>query len=241
MNTPTSDIHALSGAYAVDALDDLERAQFERHLSRCPDCRAEVAGLRETSALLAGTAETAPPDGLRDRVLAGIGTVRPLPPVVEEPPTRRRLRPVALLAAAAAVVALAAGAVVWQPWVDESSQAPRLSAAERVRQADDAETYVQEFPDGSKATLVRSRSLNQAVIVTEDMAPPPPGKVYELWLDHEGIGMVPAGLMPEKEDATVVLDGDPATAIGAGITIEPAGGSEKPTGEAVALIPFENT
>ena len=30
-----SEIHALSGAYAVDALDDIERAQFERHLATC--------------------------------------------------------------------------------------------------------------------------------------------------------------------------------------------------------------
>ena len=36
----TGDIHALSGAYAVDALDDIERAQFERHLAECPACRA---------------------------------------------------------------------------------------------------------------------------------------------------------------------------------------------------------
>ncbi len=39
---PMSDIHALSGAYAVDALDDIERAQFERHLAECAECRAEV-------------------------------------------------------------------------------------------------------------------------------------------------------------------------------------------------------
>ena len=30
-----TEIHALSGAYAVDALDDLERAAFERHLGEC--------------------------------------------------------------------------------------------------------------------------------------------------------------------------------------------------------------
>ena len=38
-----SEIHALSGAYAVNALDDIERAQFERHLAECAECRAEVA------------------------------------------------------------------------------------------------------------------------------------------------------------------------------------------------------
>ena len=30
-----SDLHGLSGAYAVDGLDDLERARFERHLAEC--------------------------------------------------------------------------------------------------------------------------------------------------------------------------------------------------------------
>ena len=75
-----TDVHALSGAYAVDALDDLERARFERHLSECQDCEDEVATLREASSLLADTVAVAPPGALRDRVLAGITTVRPDPP-----------------------------------------------------------------------------------------------------------------------------------------------------------------
>ena len=37
------DIHALCGAYAVDAVDDLERAAFDRHLADCEACAAEVA------------------------------------------------------------------------------------------------------------------------------------------------------------------------------------------------------
>ncbi|MFC6287192.1 anti-sigma factor domain-containing protein [Nocardioides sp. GCM10027113] len=247
-----NDVHALSGAYAIDALDDIERAQFERHLAQCPECQAEVASLREASAVLAEASATAAPAALREKVLSGIATVRPLPPVVPSPihepvdePAHgsrgRRFRPLTLAAAAAAVIALGAGGVVWQPWNDPTtSQSPTLSAVDQVLEADDAEQYVQEFPDGSSAVLTRSKSLNKAVIVTNDMAPPPEGKVYELWLDHEGIGMVPAGLMPVKADAVVLLEGDPATAVGAGITVEPAGGSEEPTGDTVALIPFEN-
>ena len=42
-----ADIHALSGAYAVDALDETERAEFERHLTGCPSCRDEVDDLRD--------------------------------------------------------------------------------------------------------------------------------------------------------------------------------------------------
>jgi anti-sigma-K factor RskA len=235
-----SDIHALSGAYAIDALDDIERAQFERHLAECAECRAEVDGLREAGGMLAEAVAAAPPASLRDRVLADIATVRPLPPVtVPATQQRRRFRPVALVAAAAAVIALGAGAVVWQPWADETSQSPQLSAADQIRQAPDAEEYTQTLPGGAEATLLRSQELNKAVLVTENMPPPPAGKTYELWLNHEGVGMVPAGLMDATE-TEVPLEGDAATATGAGITVEPSGGSEEPTLPPVTLFEFEN-
>ena len=249
-----SDIHALVGAYAVDALDDLERAAFERHLAECPACQQEVAGLQEAAGLLGALSTTAPPPSLRDRVLADITTVRPLPPAVEPPVLaqpaeqpaqpgahatggRSRFRPRLLVAAAAALIALGGAVTIAQPWDDETSQS-QLTAAERVLAADDAETYTQKVGDAT-ATLVRSEQLNQAVLVTEDMPEAPEGKVYELWLDHEGVGMVPAGLM-EGDEPEVVLEGDPATAIGFGITVEPEGGSEEPTSAPVTQIAFEN-
>ncbi|MGL5809184.1 MAG: anti-sigma factor domain-containing protein, partial [Nocardioides sp.] len=83
-----SDIHELSGAYVVDALDDAERIRFERHLMRCPECLSEVAELRETAALLAEDAPVEPPGRLRGKVLDAITTVRPLPPLVDERPDR---------------------------------------------------------------------------------------------------------------------------------------------------------
>ena len=234
----TTEIHALSGAYAVDALDDIERAQFERHLAECAECRAEVASLRSTAALLAETTATTPPEGLRERVLVDIGTVRPLPPAVETGAARRRRFRLAPLAAAAALIAaVGTGVIVTQPWADESSQT-QPTAVDQVLQAPDAEKYTQAI-DGSEATLVRSPSLNKAVLVTKNMEPPPDGKVYELWLDHEGVGMVPAGLMTGGGEQQILLKGDPATALGAGITVEPAGGSEKPTLPPVTLFAFE--
>jgi anti-sigma-K factor RskA len=233
------DIHALSGAYAIDALDDLERAQFERHLADCAACRAEVESLREASALLAETVLEAPPAGLRDKVLADIATVRPLPPVVPEVAARRpaRRRFPALVAAAAVVTAVGIGVGVVQPWEDETSQAP--SALESIRAAKDARSWTQDFPDGSSATLWRSESLNRAAVVTEGMAEAPSGKVYELWLQHDD-DMVPAGFMPAGPDNTVPLSGDPGTAQGFGISVEETGGSTsgEPEGEVVAYVEF---
>ena len=250
----TGDIHALSGAYAIDALDDIERAQFERHLAECSECRAEVDSLREASGLLPETTTAEPPAALRDRILAEVATVRPLPPTV--PPTvtstvtappsapgdsrgrRRWLAP--LVAAAAVVAALGAGATVWHPWTDETSQAPSVSAAERVRNAPDAVTVTRKVDHG-QATITASRSLNQLVVSTEGLPPLPDGKVYEMWLNEPDRGMVPVrgGLMTSA-DSTVVLAGDLSKAVGAGITVEPAGGSRVPTSEPVALFNLEN-
>jgi anti-sigma-K factor RskA len=228
-----SDIHALSGAYAVDALDDLERAAFERHLAECAECRAEVAGLREVAAALAETTAAAPPAALRDRVLATAATVRPLPPEKPATPHRPRRRTY-LLAAAAAVVVLGVGAtVVAQPWDD----APP-SATQAVLAAPDASSSSVDLPGDASATVTHSDSLGEAVLVTHDMPPPPEGEVYQLWLDQPGKGMVSAGLMPVQADQTVLLDGDASTATAAGITVEPAGGSPEPTSDPIALFDF---
>lgn len=240
-----NDLHALSGAYAVDALDDIERAQFERHLQECPACREEVASLREAAALLSLATAVEPPAGLRERVLGDISAVRPLPPVVPEagrsaaptPGTSRRLR--MLVAAAAAVVLVGGGTTIaWEATRDGSTRVAQPSATERVLQAPDAERVTQRLADGAKATLVRSRSMNQAVLLTENMPAAPAGKVYELWLQDARKGMVPAGLMPDGA-STVLLSGDAADAVGAGITVEPQGGSHVPTSEPVALFSFE--
>lgn len=240
------EIHALSGAYAVDALDPAEKAEFEEHLAACATCQAEVAGLREATALLAETTSTAPPPALRDRVLAEIATVRPLPPEApvstgaEQVTTLRpRRRAWTMLAAAAAVVAVVGGgAVVWQQVNGPEQHQAQLSAVDRVLQAADAKRVNVTLPGGVRASLVRSVTEGKAVLVTRNMPPAPAGRIYELWLQTPGGAMVPAGTMTEGGSRTVLLHGDATSATGAGITVEPKGGSESPTTEPIALFDF---
>ncbi|MFG1611248.1 anti-sigma factor domain-containing protein [Nonomuraea wenchangensis] len=75
------DLHALSGAYAVDALPYAEWALFEEHLRRCAGCGTEVRRLRETAARLAGAVAVEPPAGLRTRLLAAAHDRHPSPRV----------------------------------------------------------------------------------------------------------------------------------------------------------------
>lgn len=227
------DIHLLSGAYALDALDPDERARFEDHVADCPDCEEEVASLREAAAALAEDRPVPPPPELRDAVLGAVRQVRPLPPRVRHRGRRRHLLP--LLVAAAVLVAAGAAGVVWSTWpTDAPSATPTV--AEQVLAADDAERAVVDLGDDGRATVVRSASKDRAVLVTEDMVAPPKGKVYQVWLRTPTDDMVPAGVMDRLPDQTLVLDGPAATATGVGITVEPAGGSDRPTSDPIVVV-----
>lgn len=231
---PTNDVHALSGAYAVNALDAAERERFERHLDDCAACRSEVAELSATAAAIAESVAVEPPAGLRASVLEGIDAVRPLPPLVASPPAepRRGLLariPKMQLALAAAFLGIAvAGLALASPWQD---QRPDVVTASDVLEAHDATRRTESLPGGATVTVTLAPSLDKAVITTDDLDPAPDGKVYELWLQKPGGGLDPAGFLPDAKDATVLVDGQAAEATAVGVTVEPDGGSAKPTTE----------
>jgi anti-sigma-K factor RskA len=229
------DIHALSGAYAVDALDDVERAEFERHLADCASCRQEVDSLREAAAELASVSEVAAPDRLRASVLQAITEVRPLPPVV--PVTKvgkaRRWWAASSLVLAASV---ASAVAVTHPW----STSPQVSVASQVMTAADVQKVSSTLGNGGSLTWYRSRSSDKAVVASTGMPALPASKVYELWLQRPDGSMAPAGFLPAG-NATVVLTGEASTADGAGLTVEPAGGSPKPTTTPLAVAGFSRT
>lgn len=234
-----NDVHALSGAYALDAVTDAERSAFERHMAGCGACREEVASLRETAAHLSSLTVEEPPAALRGSVLEAITTVRQLPPRVQEPASQPRRRPArSLMAAAAAVVLLGGVAVgVTQPWRDDPGQSQVAVTAAQVLNAEDATEVTQTFEDGARATVVRSEELGRAVLVTHDMPNAPRGHRYVVWL-QQGEEMVHAAVMPQGADNTVLLDGDAATASGAGVTVETDPNTAAPTTDPIALFAF---
>ncbi|WP_068263109.1 anti-sigma factor [Janibacter limosus] len=246
----SEDLHSLSGAYALDALSDQERADFEVHLGRCETCRDEVDSLRAVPPLLAETVAFAPPPALRADIMAAIRTTRQDPPVVEEPvssepvlaetgteapsettvvPLRRRVsRQWAALAAAAALVV--GGGVTWQV-VEQVT----TSATDEVLAASDAQSWQTTTPGGGTVSVVRSDQLGKAVLRVEGLADPGSGNAYQAWLQDPSGSMVPAGMMTTT-DGEMLLEGDVDDAAGVGLTKEPAAGSPQPTTTPVALI-----
>ncbi|RNL65224.1 anti-sigma factor [Nocardioides marmoriginsengisoli] len=231
------EIHALAGAYAVDALDDVERARFEEHLAVCAECRAEVASLADATLLLSEVTAVAPPASMRGAILADIKKVRPLPPAVARIEKRRPRRWTGLVAAAVALGVLGGGSYVVLQIQDDSSEVG-LTAADRVLRASDVQHVTADLARGGVATVFHSAKQGKAVVVTEGLPPAPSGHVYQLWL-RKASGMVPAGFITGTGEQTELFEGGLAGASGAGITIEPDGGSKVPTLPVVALVDFE--
>ncbi len=240
------DLHHLSGAYAVDALDAAERSEFERHLAVCAACRAEVAELTQAAGALGALTEATPPPRLREDVLAGIRRVRPLPPPGDGSPAPEPAsdagvvvpflrRTSTWLAAAAAVVLLAVAGLVWQPW---DGGDPTLTAIEEVQQASDVAT-VATASDGVSASLAYSRSLGRSALTVDGLAPAPAGSTYQLWyIPASGAARSAGFLEATGERSATVLDGAIDDAASVGVTLEPAGGSPAPTTDPVLVLPL---
>jgi anti-sigma-K factor RskA len=222
----TAELHTLTGAYALDAVSGTDRAEFERHLGQCAACRQEVAELRATGARLAVAAAVDPPPELKAAVLAAVARTRRLPPkvpVVRELSRAKtwRLRVSLVGAAAAAVAAVVFGVATSPAPVDSVLDAPDAVAIQGIGQG--------------HATLVVSRSRNQAVLLASDLPALDAGHVYQVWLIGVG-GARSAGLMASEASQRMLVAELPPDVDRIGITVEPAGGSPGPTGPAVTRI-----
>jgi anti-sigma-K factor RskA len=235
------DIHHLAAAYALDAVDERERAEFEAHYPTCPVCRPEVAGFRETLSQLAASSSVPPPTSLKADVLAEIGTTRQLSPllpgsVVELATLRlRRQRLLRTVAVAAAVVLIATGAFAFgrRSRVDDSYAA----AAAAVISRPDATITELAGSEAGSFKVAWSPSTDQVVVIGNGLPDPGPGKAYELWrIDDAGPHAVRLLDKAGGGDVRRVLqlDGPPMQWA---ITVEPEGGVDVPTGDVIFSSP----
>jgi anti-sigma-K factor RskA len=258
MRSDAAALHALVGAYVMDAVPDADRVAFERHLSGCDPCREEIRGLRETTARLAAAVAIEPRPELRDQTLQAAARVRQLPPMV---PAARpaglsgrlprwirapRLAGVGrsrlLLAAVAAVVVFAA--VVVGLSLNVSAMQHRLSATDQhdraiaaVLGASDARTMKMKVRTGGTATVVMSHQQRELVFTASKLTVLPPTQAYELWLMGPS-GDKPAGMLPAAHGGMSgpMVVGGLAPGDQLGLTVEPAAGSPHPTTSPVVLV-----
>jgi anti-sigma-K factor RskA len=229
------DLLALATPYALHAMSESEVADVDRRLGAAPPEIAqvfadEVRAIRETMAVVSAATAVEPPQQLRDRVLAGVSAG----PVRELRPRAKRWQTAVLAAAAALVIGLGALGVglALRP-------ATTPSTAEQVFAAPDVRAVTSDISTGGSATVVFSREKNAAVLVMNNVPPPAPDTVYQMWLLRDG-GPESAGIMEANAVApstTRVLP-DIGDSSAVAFTVEPPGGSPQPTGQIFAELPL---
>lgn len=229
------DLHTLTGAYAVDAIEGSERDRFERHLHRCQPCDHEVRGLRETAGRLAVAVARVPSPQLKERVLAAAAHTRQLPPAaVDRPQVQARQSWLPRIAVAFGAACLAVAVVLAFALSSTQRQLDSARAQDKaisaVLAAPGARILTARSTVGGTGTVVVAASQERLIFTAAGLPPLSAAKVYQLWL------MGPpqtrsAGLLPRPASGRTA----PLLAAGlrpgdrVGVTVEPAGGTSQPT------------
>lgn len=242
------EIEELLGAYALDAVDTDERDLVEAHLVACPRCRAEVAGYRETAAMLAFAGERAP-DGVWDRIVESLEEPPPalaLDRVRAATPARYRIggntRRVLPLRAAAGIVGIAAALVIVLG-VQVVGQERRIAqlATEVQRDAVREQILAAALDPDTRRVTMRSGDQahsmqalltpdGQGYIVEHNLPTLPAGRAYQLW-GQVGEAKVSLGVLGAAPRHPAFHTGDQLLALA--VTVEDASGSEQPTTDPV--------
>jgi anti-sigma-K factor RskA len=227
----------LKDAFVLGALPDEERREFEEYLASHPERRAEIEELGTVAGLLAlSPEEHEPPPQLRTRIMEAVGAE------AARPHESRRsvlawigelisVRNLALGAATMLVIGLFSWSMLLQGEVQDlqgrlqSLQSQPQEGGPQMVELEGAGTQ-----QGARAEVITLEG-DRAVLVVEEMPPVPEGKTYQIWVIEEEVPK-PSGLFKPEQDSVAAVVEHP---VGGGdviaVTVEPEGGSPKPTTE----------
>lgn len=252
MSTPdapddgTPDVRGLLGAYALDAVDDVERRRVEKFLASDPDAAHEVDTLRATAAALGSAASAAPPPELRSAVLAQlsatrqVGTVTPAAAAQARSRWSSRRRTWLAVAAAAVVAAAVPSGVAWHQTQEIHHIQAQSQAVAELLADPRAEVRRVDVPGGG--TVVGVLARDRALVTATGLPEPGPGRVYQLWVVRDGVprpdAVMAAGspIVRATADQYVVLTHGYAAGDSLAVTVEPTGGSLKPTTTPIVVV-----
>ncbi|MGQ4597679.1 anti-sigma factor [Nocardia sp. R6R-6] len=238
--SPRLDADLIDLAYpcALDAVADIERRHIDARLAAAdPAVRRAFSDtiwqVREIMGRLAVLDEHAPPPELERRILAALPDRGARRSTAQISSWRRPPRRAVAIAAA---VCLVLGATVVTMRFVGSPASP--TAANQVELRPDARTVQGPVAGGGLLVVDVSPGLGRAVVVFDQVAPPPLGQVYQMWLVGSDGQPRSAGVLKELPSA----DRPFVTGIQSGellaVSVEPAGGSDAPSTEPIVGVPL---
>jgi anti-sigma-K factor RskA len=259
MGAPERPCEAVAASLAAltlgAALDPEEQALALEHLALCEACRRrldEYAAVAQRLPLAAPEAE--PPPELRSRILAAAAHASASPRAPDSPPAapwraaprpwRRMLGPaMALIAAALVILSIAQGLMIYRLQTSIEQQRAQSAANGRLVVAAfgnaDALEATLVPPDGggyASARVFISPGEPAVALYARELPQLSPEQTYQLWIVHDG-RTVAAGTFAASEAGRAWRALGPPETLGAVervfVTVEPATGSQQPSGTEV--------
>jgi anti-sigma-K factor RskA len=240
-------IEEQAAAHALGALPADEAEQVDRHVDDCPPCKELLDDTHDAAALLALTVvPVRPPHHCKARLMSLIEGDAAVAPrrkswLAEALPTyvagtaSQAARPGSLLpfwmmraTVSMALVALLAWNIQLQRQINQARMVQTMVVMDHSPSAlmpqDDSSS-------NARARVFKGPSGTDAVLVIENLPPPPPGKVYQIWIANEHSHKSVQTFRVGDSLAQVIMHTpDPLSNYKwAMITIEDAGGSETPS------------
>ena len=224
------EITELLPAYALDAVDDDERAAIDAYLDAHPEERAAVNDLQVTASMLAHTGGP-PPEGVWERLESIIATTPPpmriVPPTVLTP----RSTPAPDPAPRPAVAVAGCGrrdrrpglrrAVARRTGRRRRRRGHRTAALAATAATEPGTRHVTLTDEGGNSLATAVVTTDGAGYLTSELPPAPAGHTYQLW----GItrtGTISLGVLGRDPGTVAFQAAGPTTSLA--ITTEVAGG-----------------
>ncbi|QTE29470.1 anti-sigma factor [Pengzhenrongella sicca] len=238
-----TDARDLLGAYALDAVDDIERRAVDRLVATDPAAAHELAGLTATAAMLGAAVAARPPADLRAAVLAEAArTAQVSRPAAagargsgasaRRPGVPRRTVWLAVAATAVGAALIPSG-LAWQQ-AQQTQRAQEQARAVADLLADPQARLVRSEVTGG-GTAVAVLAADSALFSASGLAEPGDGKAYQLWVLHDGAA-ASAGVLADDDGQVRAIAADFAPGDSLAVTVEPAGGSTQPTTDPLVVL-----
>jgi len=230
--------------YALGALDGDDVAALEAHLEGCASCRTELAEYRATSeSLLTAVPPKQPSSMLRKQLQ------NQLPSARKKSPPKFAWNFFSFAAGIAVITLLALNLASLR-----QTRQIQTQQAELVNQMNDAQVALAmlSYP-GVERLSVEGEDLtgsflldgdrNIGALIVWNMPQLSKEQTYQAWLiDSQGV-RISAGIFRPQTNQTyttqvITTDKGFSNYVGIGVTVEPVGGSDQPTGERVLKVDF---
>jgi len=231
-------------AYALGALDSEEASALEAHLRTCDECRSELKDyLHLTSGLLTALPPQSPPPGIKRSLQKRLqGEQRSARPAFSWSLNRTLITGALVLLIALNIVSVFEVVSLKKAQAEVIGEYGSNQTAIAMLAYPSTQSMAFE-QNGISGSLLVDKTRNLLAVFAWHLPPTPAGKTYQMWLiDPQGDRTSGGFIKPDSDQPfvmAVIRSPQPLTSfVGLGITLEPSGGSPKPTGPKILRVDF---